>query len=268
MTIDWRTAYDNRAAAPDAQARHTRWAEAAAAFRTALGAGADRLSIGPGPRDRVDMFRPEGAPRGLAVFVHGGYWMRNDPGGFSHLAAGALARDWAVAMPAYPLCPDVRIAVITAHVARAITAAAAEVAGPIRLAGHSAGGHLAARMVTPGGLAPEMRERVSGVLAISGIHDLRPLIATPMNETLGLDLAAARAESPALMEPACAAGVTVWAGADELPELRRQSTILAAIWGGLGTDTLHVEAPGEDHFSVIEALGEPESALSAAWAPG
>ena len=265
MAIDWETAYDNRRAVPAAAAMQERWAQAAAAFRDSLGTRAGRIATGPRARDRVDLFSAEGTPRGLAVFVHGGYWMRNDPAGFSHLAAGALARGWSVAMPAYPLCPEATIPAITGHVAAGIAAAAAAVAGPVRIAGHSAGGHLACRMVTAGGLAPDLLVRVEGVLSISGIHDLRPLINTPMNPTLGLDLATARAESPALREPAGPAPLTAWAGAAELPELLRQSRLIAALWGGLGLDTHLVEEPGHDHFTVIEALADPDTPLAAAW---
>ena len=50
-------------------------------------------------------------------------------------------------MPGYVLAPEARIAAITAMIAEAVAAAAAEVAGPVRLCGHSAGGHLVTRQV-------------------------------------------------------------------------------------------------------------------------
>ena len=268
MAIDWERAYDNRRAVPGAAALQARWEAQAAAFRERLGPRAVRIATGPGARDRVELFLPEDPPKGLAVFVHGGYWMRNAPEGVSHFAGGALARGWAVALPAYPLCPDARIPEITAAVATGISAAAGRVAGPIRVAGHSAGGHLAARMITPGGLGADALARVAGVLSISGLHDLRPLMRTPMNATLALDPATARAESPALIEPAIAVPVTAWVGAAELPELVRQSRLLATIWGGLGQETRLVEAAGQDHFTVVEGLAEPDSPLTAAWLGG
>lgn len=262
--IDWTTAYDNRAAVPGSETLPERWAAAAARHRERLGARLETVATGEAPRARMELQRPEGEPRGLAVFVHGGYWMRNEPALFSHLAAGALARGWAVALPGYTLCPEATVAQITAEVATAVAAAAERVTGPIRIAGHSAGGHLAARMLS-GALGGVVLERVAGLLSISGIHDLRPLLRTPMNPTLGLDLATARAESPALAEPAAGVPVTAWVGAAELPELRRQSRLLVELWGGLGLATRLVEDPGHDHFSVIEALVEPDSPLTAAF---
>ncbi len=267
-TIDWETAYDNRRAVPGAAALPERWAAASAATAAGLGDRAERVTYGEGPRQAVHLLRPEGAPQGLAVFVHGGYWMRNGPEMFLHLAAGPLARGWAVAMPGYTLCPEARIAAITREVARAIALAAERVPGPLAVAGHSAGGHLAARMACAGVLAPEPAGRLGQVLAISGLHDLRPLMQTPMQPTLGLDLAEARAESPAFSEPLPGLAVTAWVGADELPELRRQTRLLAEIWGGLGGPVAHVEDRGHDHFTVIEGLSDPESPILRAWLGG
>lgn len=261
--IDWEVAYDNRRAVPGAEALHVTWAERAAEFRAAT--APERLSYGAHARQGVDLFRPEGAPVGLAVFVHGGYWMRNGPEVFSHLATGALAHGWAVAMPGYRLAPEVGIADITTDVSAAMVVAAAAVGGPIRLAGHSAGGHLAARMLCTGVLDPAVLARVPQLLSISGIHDLRPLMRTPMNEGLKLDLAQARAESPALAEPAAAVPLTAWVGADELPELCRQSALLANVWRGFGLETTLVEDAGHEHFSVIEALADSDSPITRAW---
>lgn len=266
--IDWRTAYDNRGAVAEAEAIIGRLEAEALAYRAEMGSRVETVAYGEGERRAVDLIWPEDAPRGLAVYVHGGYWQRGHRGGWTGLARGAVAAGWAVALPGYTLCPETTVAGITGEVAAGIGVAAARVPGPVRLAGHSAGGHLAVRMICPGVLAPETRARVASVLSISGIHDLRPLLGTPQNAALGLDLAAARAESPALMEPAGGVPVTAWVGAKELLELRRQSRILAEIWGGLGIATRLVEEPGQDHFTVVEALADARSPIAAAWLGG
>src|SRR5690606_7820482 len=108
-----------------------RWAARAAEFRDACGPRAQPgLAYGPGARHWFDLFLPEETPRGLAVFIHGGYWLRFGPRDFSHLAAGAVGRGWACAMPAYTLAPGARIAAITAENATALPALAAPAAGP------------------------------------------------------------------------------------------------------------------------------------------
>lgn len=267
MITDWDDAYANRDHIPGADAFIPRWQAAAAAFRAAFGPRADRdIAYGPAPRQRLDLFHPEGSPVGLAVFVHGGYWRAFDKSYWSHLAGGALARGWAVAMPSYTLAPEARISAITAEVATAVAAAAERVAGPVRLAGHSAGGHLVCRMVCADSPLPEsVAARVTHVLSISGVHDLRPLLRTATNDDLRLDLAEARAESPALLEPRGGTRLTAWAGGAERPEFRRQNALIANVWIGLGADTRVVEDPGRHHFDVIEPLAEADSPLTAAF---
>jgi acetyl esterase/lipase len=130
--IDWDDAFDNGGYVHGSAEMPGRWAAAAAAFRDAQGSAEYDLAYGPGARNRMDIFRPAD-PRGLVVFIHGGYWRRFDKSFWSLLAAGPLARGWAVAMPSYTLAPDARIATITAEIGQAITAAADLAQGPIRL---------------------------------------------------------------------------------------------------------------------------------------
>lgn len=265
--MDWDAAYSNVDAVPDYMAHLDRYAAEAAGFRDGLGRRAELdIPYGEAPRAQLDLFRPEGTARGLAVFIHGGYWQRLDKSLFSALAAGALARGWAVAMPRYTLCPDIRVSGITAQMVAALSLAAARVSGPIRLAGHSAGGHLASRLVCTDVPVPDdVRRRIVHVLSISGVHDLRPLLRLEMNTVLGLDAAEAEAESPVLRDPVPETRLTAWVGAAELPEFVRQNALLANIWTGLGAETVAVEAPGLNHFDVIAPLAEADSALTAAW---
>lgn len=257
---DWDNAYANMPNIPGGEAYPERWAVRAEAFRQELlSAGRARLDLPHGghPRDRRDLFLPEGAPRGLVVFIHGGYWMRFDRSLWSHLAAGSLAHGFAVAMPSYPLCPEVRISAIAAHVARAVEAAAKEIGGPVILAGHSAGGHLASRLMATGSpLAASVQARVRRVVSISGVHDLRPLLATSINATLQLDAAEAAAESPALLVPAAGTTLIAWVGANERSEFVRQNALIASAWLGLGARTEAVAEPDRHHFDVIDGLGE------------
>ena len=202
-----------------------------------------------------DLFLPEKMPRGLAVFVHGGYWRAFDKSSWSHLARGALSLDLAVAMPSYDLCPDVSIAFITQQIAQAVRGLAQKVSGPIYLAGHSAGGHLVARMLAPGMLPLSVQERVAHVMPISPLSDLAPLIETTMNNDFGLDIAMARAESP-VYQPTPACPVTVWVGGDERPVFLEQAQALSDDWA---SDLIIAE--GLHHFNVINALADPGSEM-------
>jgi arylformamidase len=205
----------------------------------------------------LDLFRPEGQPKGLVVFVHGGFWRALDKSFWSHLACGSVESGYAVAMPSYTLCPAVRIADITREIAAAIAQAASMVEGPLFLTGHSAGGHLVTRMISTTSPLPEAaRARIRNTVSISGVHDLRPMLKTAMNADLRIDDAEAQAESPALLQPLPGARVTCWVGSAERPEFVRQNALLANIWTGLGAQTCTVEEPGRHHFNVIDGLAD------------
>ncbi len=195
------------------------------------------------------------------MFVHGGYWKAFDRSVWSHLAAGPLAHGFAVALPSYTLCPEARIAGITAEIAAFLDRASAEVAGPIHLSGHSAGGHLVTRMLCSD-VALACADRLARVVSISGVHDLRPLLATQMNQILHLDAEEARAESPVLHAPRPGARLVAVAGGDELPEFRRQNLLLPTMWHGLGAETRACEIAGTHHLSVIAGLAEAQSDLT------
>ena len=282
---DWDKAYHNGGAVglDVVDAYVERWTQQAKTFRdqmTRLGRARLDQAYGEAARQRYDLFLPDKTPAdGLAIFVHGGYWKAFDKSFWSHLASGALDHGFAVAMPSYTLCPEVRISNITKEIATFLTKVANDIDGPIHLAGHSAGGHLVTSSVldrassvldrasdaldrASDALDRGLADRIARIVSISGVHDLRPLLKTEMNETLRLDLAEARAESPVLLEPIDGVDLTCWVGADELPAFLEQNALLADIWHGLGAKTEIVEAPGKHHFSVIEDLVDPSSALT------
>ncbi len=265
--IDWDDAYSNFAYIPEGYKYPAKWVALAAQFREEMsekGLFKADLTYGDHDRNRLDLFMPWGDLNGLAVFVHGGYWMEDfDKSVWSHLAKGALAHGFAVAIPSYALCPDVRVSDITVQVGLAISRAASEIAGPIHLTGHSAGGHLVARMATSTSpLTHEIRQRIRKAVPISALADLRPLMKTQMNETLRLDPVEARLESPALLEPQEGIDVTAWVGSAERPEFVRQSALLANIWSGFDCRVDVVEEPHKHHADIIEGLMEPEHPLT------
>lgn len=248
-------AYANGAYIEGADAYPPRWADAAAAMRKSLGERAILAQpYGGTERQKYDLFLPEGTQKGTVIFVHGGYWRAFDRSSWSHLAAGPLARGWAVAMSSYDLCPDVRICQITLQIAAAVQAIAARVAGPISITGHSAGGQLSARMLDRALMPGDVAQRLTHILPISPLADLRPLRRTVMNADFHMLEREAIAESPLLMHDRYDVPVTVWVGADERPAFLDQARWLAAAWGAG-----HVIAPGKHHFDVIDPLADPDS---------
>lgn len=225
--------YANSAHIPGGDEYFATWRAKAESFRSAHP---------PETAAGVDLFRHP-SPKGVMVFIHGGFWMETGPRDWSHLAAGALAQGWSVAMPGYTLAPAARIGAMVDQVCAAVRA----LAGPrIVVTGHSAGGHLAAMVAT--------RIAVERVVPISPLADLRPFLDHPMNQTLRLDAAEAAAQSPVSHRPLCPVHVHV--GGQERPAFLWQARVLSEVW-----DCPWTVAPGRHHFDVIEDLERPSPLL-------
>ncbi len=262
----WDLAFENMANIPNSSALPAFWAERAAQYRSNAVVENRHLETnipyGEHEREVFDLVLPDIAPKGLVVFVHGGYWIRLDKSYWTDFAEGARANGWAVCLPSYTLAPEARISDITKQVSRAVSKASELVAGPIRLSGHSAGGHLVTRMLCDDNVLPAVvRARLAHTVSISGLHDLRPLIHTKMNESLLLDDVEAATESPVLCRPPSGSSITAWVGGGERPEFIRQSKLLKLMWEGLDANISCTLDEQHNHFTVIEGLKDPHSAL-------
>lgn len=250
--MDWDDAYANAAHIFQSDSYPPRWQAQSRALLDRWSHQA--LDYGPHPRQQMDLVFPKGTPLGLMVYIHGGYWLRFDRSYWTFLAEAALHQGYAVAMPSYPLCPEVTIAQITTSVAQAVQMAADAVPGPIRLTGHSAGGHLAARMLCSDVALP-CRARIVQALLISPLTDLRHMQKTAMAEPLQLTDAAAAAESPVL-HAAPSVPVTLWVGGAERPVFLDHAAWLAKAW-----DCPLTVEPGKHHFDVIDGLADADHPL-------
>jgi len=253
--LDHEAQYNNRALVPDHPAVMARWRETAGAARAAT--PPQQIAYGPGPREVMDLFEA-GPDAPVAVFLHGGYWQALDKDWFSGLAPALAAHGVSLAIPSYDLCPDVRLGVILRQVRTAVEAVRARTGTRPVVFGHSAGGHMAACMLSEG--------RAAAAVAISGVFDLAPLIPTSLNEALKLDAAEAAALSPIHwpVPNGSTPGGTVLdcvVGGDESPEFLRQSRMMAELWGAKGVDTRYEALPGLNHFTVLDPLFDADSAL-------
>lgn len=253
--IDLEAEYNNRARVPDHQAVMAMWRETAQAARDAH--PPVEIAYGPGEREVMDLFSAgDAAP--VAVFLHGGYWQALDRSWFSGLAPALLAHGIGLAVPSYDLAPSVRLGRILSQVRDACDAVRARTGTRPVVFGHSAGGHMAACMLS--------EARASAAVAISGVFDLAPLIPTSLNIALRLDEAEAAALSPVHwpVPDGSTPGGTVLdclVGADESPEFLRQSRMMADLWGARGVQTRYEALPGLNHFTVLDPLFDKDSAL-------
>ena len=263
---DWDDAYDNRGYIENSDDYPAKWSKLAAGFRKDMLASSQAeldVSYGDQERSALDFFYPASQSKGLILFVHGGYWRAFDKSFWSHLASGSLEHGWTVCIPSYTLAPEARIFEITRQVGQSIDFAADRIEGPIRLTGHSAGGHLVSRMMCPDTrLSDACRNRVERIVSISGVHDLHPLMKTQLNETLQIDDAEALAESPALHQPVGEFSLSCWVGENERPEFIRQNDLLHDSWSKARISSKRTIDPGKHHFSVVEELANPNAPLT------
>ena len=268
--VDYEAEYNNRARVPEHADIFLRWAREAEDYRAErLKAGRAELglSYGDTPRQTVDLLLPDaGDSAPLAMFVHGGWWRSLEASSFSQMARGLNTRGIAVAVVGYDLCPNVTIADIIEQIRRACVFLWQRQPGRLLVYGHSAGGHLASAMVATDwqALYPKApADLVPAGYAISGVFDLAPLVGISVNQDLRLDDAEARRVSTAFWQPAPGRTFDAVAGALESGEFKRQSRLIADVWRKGGAHTRYEEIPGTNHFTVIDALSDPQSAMVA-----
>jgi arylformamidase len=263
---DFEAEYNNRARVPEHPEIFARWAAASAAHRKAHPDAELGLSYGASPRQFVDLFWPEaGRDVPIALFIHGGYWRSLAPTAFSHLAAGVNARGIAFAAVGYDLCPAVTIATIISQIRAATAFLYRRHKRPLTASGHSAGGHLTACLVATdwkneGTDLPQ--DLVRAGLSISGLFDLAPLMDTAMNGDLRLDPMSAANASPLFWDISRGRTLDAWVGGNESAEFLRQSREVADVWGKKGVATEYVAVPGANHFTVLDPLADPASAMT------
>jgi len=252
-------AYNNGAAVADSADWLARWRELSAAVRASPRARLDS-SYGSRPRARFDYF-PCGAARApLFVFIHGGYWQRNDKDMFAFLADGPRAHGIDVAVVGYTLAPEARLTDIVGEIRQALSVLRdrAREFGFDRdrlfVGGWSAGGHLTAIVSDH----PAFR----GGLPISGIFDLEPIALNYLNDKLALDANEIATLSPLRVLRDRSPPLRLFVGSNELPELRRQSASYAEAARGRRLPVALTVLSARHHYSILDELARPEGAIT------
>jgi arylformamidase len=254
-------AYNNTAAVADSLDWLARWEKLSAAVRSGPRARLD-IAYASRPRARFDYFACGTLKPPLFVFIHGGYWQRNDKSVFAFVAEGPRAHGIDVALLGYTLAPQARLADIVAEVRRALTVLCerADDLGFDRdrlfVGGWSAGGHLTAIVSDH----PAFR----GGVPISGIFDLEPIALNYLNEKLALDASEIATLSPLRVLRERAPPLRMFVGGDELPELKRQSAVYAETAHKRGLPVSLTVLSGRHHYSILDELAQPGGAIARA----
>lgn len=254
-------AYDNTRAVADVQDYRDRWWKVSAALRAAPPSRCD-LRYGARPRATLDYFPGGAKDRPLFVFIHGGYWQRNEKERFSFTALGPLAHGINVAVPGYTLAPEARLTDIVTEIREALTYLATRGnelgfdQNRIFVGGWSAGGHLTAAVAD--------HPAVRGGIPISGIFDLEPIALGALNDNLQLSADEIERLSPIRNLGERSPPLSLFVGGNELPELKRQSEEFAAAAQARGLPVTLTTLPGHQHFSMLDELSSPGGALTSA----
>lgn len=261
--------YNNRALVRDYPTHLRNWAAWSA---DAMRGGSRHLDVryGGGPNEHLDIYRTESERAPVLVFIHGGYWRALDKKDHAFVAPPFTQQGITVVVPNYALCPAVTVPDIVMQMVRALawTWKHIEQYGGDRnrivVAGHSAGGHLAAMMA---GCLWTVHDKslpadvVKGALSISGLHDLEPIMHTPfLQPSLHLTPEQVRKASPARFAPPSVAKLFSVSGGLESGEFHRQATLIRDAWGKKHVPVCEL-LPERNHFSVLEALAEPGNRL-------
>jgi len=267
-TAYWESQYNNRAAVPDHPQYFARWGEESERVRRSVRCYLD-VPYGTHAMEKLDLFQPQGASRALLMFIHGGYWRALDKKEHSFVAAELVKHGVTVAVPNYALCPSVTIEDIIRQMLQAtawLWRNGGNFGAPynrVHVAGHSAGGHLTAMMLAalwPGFARDLPKKVVSGGLAISGVYDLRDIVNVPsVNDDVRMTAAQAWKWSPMSLPAATDAPLYLAAGGKELPPFVDQNRAFGQHWKKVLAQD--VPCPEDNHFSILEKLRDPSSAL-------
>ncbi|MFZ6747771.1 alpha/beta hydrolase [Undibacterium sp. Ren11W] len=263
--------YNARASIPEHPHIFTRWVEQSAQVRRRH-AGLFDLMYGDSAGERLDLFPTRVANAPLLVFIHGGWWRSLDKSDFSLLAPAFTNAGINVAMLNYSLAPEASVEEILQQQLRALAwlyknAERYEIdAQRIMLAGHSAGAHLAAMLMTASwntydAALPENLIKAAALL--SGVYDLTPLLQTDfVNTDLKLTEQRILPLSPGLMPLTRAIPFITAVGGLESDEFKRQTRLLENHWKP--QHYISIALPDSNHLTICDVLSDPSSALTTA----
>lgn len=217
------------------------------------------VPYGPHPRERIDLF-PGRAGSPLLVFIHGGYWRSQHKDNYSFVSKTFRELGFSVAVVGYPLTPEQSLSGVVQSLRQAMqwmhTAGRESLTDwqDTIVAGHSAGGHLAAMLASD----PMLDMPITGCLALSGLFDLTPLARTSIGAQVGLDDELISRMSP-LARPAGSSWLIAAVGANETAAFHDQASRYVQHWSAAGGDAELLLVPGADHYSILLQLADGDS---------
>ena len=228
------------------------------------------IAYGESSRQKLDIYGDNLSPDSpLFVFVHGGYWQMCDKQSSSFFVGPLVKSGIRVIVIGYDLCPTVTLAQLVEQVKRSFKWVSEYIAKNsikmISFAGHSAGAHLLACVLTKDFINSIAADAKMNAYFISGIYDLGELYLTKAandSNILSLDEKTARDLSPQFYDfdhlKNRQMKLFVWVGEHESAKFKEQSEKFAA--SALSTNYQVIY--GLDHFDIVEKLSESDFHLT------
>lgn len=239
----------------------------------ALSAPRLELAYGPHERNEIDFFPALNAlsDAPTLIAIHGGLWFLFDKWMMHFLVPAFTAAGVHVACPNYRLAPtaglgdivgDCRRAVAFIHDNRDATGAGT---GGLYVFGHSAAGQLAAVVASTDWpeFDPHLPAHVlDGFIGVSGFYDIEPFADTGFQQQTKFAIGGYRIWNPVnLIRAGMPPGLLI-TGANESGLLHEMMDGYAAQLRSAAVAVETIDAPDEDHFSVLARLGDAKSELN------
>ncbi|XP_071443010.1 kynurenine formamidase [Hetaerina americana] len=216
--------------------------------------------------EKLDIFGGESLPKEapILVYVHGGYWQSLERSISSYCVKPFYEAGIRVIVAGYDLAPTVKMDGIIEEIQNAaqyiLNLASNLGSKSVWFAGHSAGAHLSATLLSSAwmdSLNPAHKVLLKGLILISGVFDLEPLLPIYVNDALAMTSKDAVKFSPMHFYVSCDVvniKVLVAVGENDSPEFQRQSKDFANLLLSKGCSCDFFLVPTVDHFDIVEKL--------------
>jgi acetyl esterase/lipase len=228
---------------------------------------AEGLAYGEDPRQKLDVYAPDGARRGLPVvlFIYGGSWNSGDRGDYAFVGRALAAQGLVAIVMDYRLVPQVVFPGFVEDAARATAWAkghAQDYGGDpdqVFVMGHSAGAYIAAMAsVTPtyARAAGLSGQPYRGLIGLAGPYDFLPLDVDATRAAFGSAPDLAKTQ-PVNVATAFAPPAFLAHGLDDTTVYPRNTKRLAAVLRAKGVAVSDRYYPDTTHAGIIVAVAKP-----------
>ncbi len=259
--------YDNGKRVPESAAYPAEVAAESAAARDAV-VGEIGVVYGAHPRQMMDIFAGPGRGAPTLILIHGGYWQRMDVSSYSFPAPTFNEAGINYVALEYRLAPEVKIGDIVNDICDGLAwlwrngGDHGIDVSRLFVAGHSAGGHLAAMAMAvdwPALGADLPSDLIRGGCAMSGLYDLEPIRLSYLNEVLAINAGDVAPLSP--INNLAPRRLDVAVGGEESEEYLRQTSEFHAAWINAGGTGRKLITAGQNHFSISRGLADADGEL-------